>query len=100
MHAPMDEVDVTSGPGPTSFVVRCDDPGFARTLLAGAVGAWLTEGGEEWGFEINGPLPLIYGSPMTAPSVPEVLGRLDDLRSRLVTGTPGDVVSEPGPATS
>jgi hypothetical protein len=75
-HAPMEEVDVPGGRA--GFVVRCDDPVFATSLIAGRAGQWLAEGGEAWGFELNGPLLLIYGA--AAPSVPELLGRLDDLR--------------------
>ena len=96
-HAPMDEVDVPAAAAASGFVVRCDDPDFARTLLDGEVGGWLREGGEEWGFEASGSLLLIYGAPASVPSVPDVLGRLDDLRSRLGS-VPGGVVGEPGAA--
>jgi hypothetical protein len=82
-HTPMAEVVDASGPAAGAFVVRCDDPMFARTLLGGPVVDWLREGGEEWGFELSGPILLIYGAPAHAPSVPEVLGRLDDLRDRI-----------------
>lgn len=95
-HAPMDEVDVPGRPGASAFVVRCDEPAFARTLLAGPAGDWLAQGGEEWGFEISGSLLMIYGAPASARSVPDVLGRLDDLRSRLTAGTAGDAVPDPG----
>ena len=82
-QAPMAEVGDAAGPAAGAFVVRCDDPTFARTLLAGPVVDWLRDGGEEWGFELSGPILLIYGAPAHVPSVPEVLGRLDDLRARI-----------------
>jgi hypothetical protein len=91
----MGEVDLDDGAAASAFVVRCDEPGVARTLLDGAAGDWLVEGGEEWGFEASGPLLLIYGAPASAPSVPEVLGRLHDLRSRLEGGAPADAVVDP-----
>jgi hypothetical protein len=94
-HAPMGEVDLDHGAAASSFVVRCDDPDLARTLLEGVAGEWLVEGGEEWGFEASGQLLLIYGEPASAPSVPDVLGRLHDLRSRLVGGAPGEAVVDP-----
>jgi hypothetical protein len=84
-HAPMAEVSDAGGSGAGAFVVRCDDPTFARTLLAGPVVDWLRDGGEEWGFELSGPILLIYGAPAHVPSMPEVLGRLDDLRARIST---------------
>ena len=95
-HAPMGEVVISEGPA-AGFTVRCDDAAFARTLLEGS-GAWLVEGGEEWGFEASGQLVLIYGAPMSAPTVPDVLGRLDDLRSRLEAWPSRDAVSDPGVA--
>jgi hypothetical protein len=97
-HAPMGAVDLHEGPAAGSFTVRCDDPDDARALLDGAAGDWLVEGGEEWGFEASGPHLLIYGAPVSAPSVPDVLARLDDLRSRLEAGASSDVVPDPGPA--
>jgi hypothetical protein len=94
-HAPMGEVEVHGSPA-AGFTVRCDDPVFARSLLEGAAGAWLAEGGEEWGFEASGRLLVIYGAPMSAPTVPDVLGRLDDLRSRFEAGGSSDAVPDPG----
>jgi hypothetical protein len=98
-HAPMAEVEVREGPA-AGFIVRCDDAAFARTLLEGSAGAWLVEGGEEWGFEASGPLLLTYGAPMSAPSVPDMLGRLDDLRSGLEAGAASDAVTDPGASGS
>ena len=92
-HAPMGEVELEPAAAASAFVVRCDDPDLARTLLDGAAGGWLVEGGEEWGFEASGPLLLIYGEPGSFPSVPDMLGRLHDLRSRLEG--PGDAVVDP-----
>jgi hypothetical protein len=43
---------------------------------------------------------LIYGAPMSAISVPDVLDRLDDLRSRIEAGASSGVVPDPGPAGS
>jgi hypothetical protein len=91
----MGEVDLDDAAAAPAFVVRCDDPGFARTLLDGAAGAWLLEGDEEWGFEASGSLLLIYGEPAIAPSMPEVLGKLYDLRSRIGGGAPGDAIIDP-----
>jgi hypothetical protein len=99
-HAPMGEVEVHRSPVAGAFTVRCDDPAFARTLLEGAAGDWLVEEGEEWAFEASGPLLLIYGAPMSAISVPDVLDRLDDLRSRIEAGASSGVVPDPGPAGS
>ena len=93
--ASMEEVDLDDGAAASAFVVRCDAPDFARTLLEAAAEEWLVEGGEEWGFEASGPLLLIYGTPASAPSVPEVLGRLHDLRSRLEGGAHGDAAVDP-----
>jgi hypothetical protein len=97
-HAPMGEVDVRVGPAAGSFSVRCDDAAFARTLLEGAAGEWLAEGDEDWGFEANGPLLVIYGAPMVVPSAPDVLGRLDDLRSVFEAAASNDAVPDPGAA--
>ncbi len=95
-QAPLDEVDLDAGPVASSFLVRCDDADQARTLVA-AVGDWLVEGGEEWGFEVSGRLLMIYGAPTRPPSVADVLGRLDDLRSLLHGRTAaGHVVHDPG----
>lgn len=93
-HSPMGEVDLDDGTAASASVVRCDDPDFARTLLEGPAGDWLVEGGEDWGFEANGRLLLIYGAPASAPSVPDVLGRLYDLASRLGAAAPGVVDPE------
>lgn len=94
-HAPMGEVDLDPGAAASAFVIRCDAPDLARTLLDGAAGEWLVEGGEEWGFEASAQLLLIYGEPASSPSMHDVLGRLYDLRSRLETGAPGDAVVDP-----
>jgi hypothetical protein len=91
----MGEVALDRGAAAAAFVVRCDDPDLARTLLDEAAGEWLVEGGEEWGFEASGRLLLIYGDPLSVPSVPDVLGRLHDLRSRLEGGRPGEEVVDP-----
>jgi hypothetical protein len=96
-HAPVEEVEASPGPAPGAFVVRCDDATFAGSLLAGPGGDWLVEGGEEWGFELSGSLLLIYGAPTSAPSVPDVLGRLDDLRAR-IAAAPADANRDPSAA--
>lgn len=95
-HAPMEEIDVPDGSA--AFVVRCDDPVFAGSLVAGRAGDWLAEGGEEWGFEMNGSLLMIYGAPGNPSSVAEVLGRLVDLRVRIAETVSGVADPDPRPA--
>jgi hypothetical protein len=70
----MGKVDVgSSGPG-RPYVVRCDDPAFARTIVGPPMLRWIGGLEEPWGFEMRGSLAVVYGRPSSG--VEDTLERL------------------------
>jgi hypothetical protein len=69
----MGEVDVGS-PGRRPYVVRCDDPVYARAIVGPQMLRWLGGLEEPWGFEMYGSLAVVYGPPSSG--VEDTLERL------------------------
>lgn len=70
----MGKVDVGSpGPG-RPYVVRCDDPAFARAIVGPPMLRWIGGLEEPWGFEMRGSLAVVYGRPSSG--VEDTLERL------------------------
>ena len=59
----MGKVDVGSPGSGRPYVVRCDDPAFARAIVGLPMLRWLAGLEEPWGFEMHGSLAVVYGRP-------------------------------------
>jgi hypothetical protein len=70
----MGKVDVGWPGSARPYVVRCDEPAFARAIVAPPMLGWLGGLGEPWGFELHGSLALAYGPPSSG--VEDALERL------------------------
>lgn len=60
---PFGAVDLGRGEAERPYVVRCDDPAFARALVGPGMPRWLDGLEEPWGFEVHGSLAMVYGPP-------------------------------------
>jgi hypothetical protein len=56
------------------YVVRCDDPAFARAIVGPPMLRWIGGLEEPWGFEMRGSLAVVYGRPSSG--VEDTLERL------------------------
>lgn len=65
------------------YSVRCDDESFARSLLDEPMREWLADLGDEWAFEVGGPVALVYAAPRSHPDVITVLMTLKGFLARL-----------------
>ena len=70
----MGQVDVGSTGSGRPYVVRCDDPAFARAIVGPPMLTWLGGLEEPWGFELYGSFAVVYG-PLSS-SVEDTLERL------------------------
>ena len=70
----MGKVDVGSPGSERPYVVRCDDPAFARAIVGPPMLRWLGGLEEPWGFEMHGSLAVVYGRPSSG--VEDALERL------------------------
>lgn len=88
--SPLGRVDARATGADPSYVVRCDEPAMARTLVGAPLFRWLEGLQEPWGFEVSGSLAIAYGPPSSG--IEEPLERLAGF-TELVRSV------EPGPAT-
>jgi len=65
----MGKVDVGSPGSGRPYIVRCDDPAFARAIVGPPMLRWLGGLEEPWGFEIHGSLAVVYGRPASGVEV-------------------------------
>jgi hypothetical protein len=70
----MRKVDVGSPGTGRPYVVRCDDPAYARAIVGPQMLRWLGGLEEPWGFEMYGSLAVVYGPPSSG--VEDTLERL------------------------
>jgi hypothetical protein len=81
--APLARVGFEEGRFGRTFSVWCDDEAFARTFVDDGVAAWLPSLGDDWGFEVAGPLAMVYGFQVHRPDVLSVVQTLGDLLVRV-----------------
>lgn len=97
---PFGPVEPAPQGGGRTYVVRCDDAAFARSLVGPAMLDWLEGQEDPWGFELHGSLALVYGPPSAG-----VEGPLERLRAfveltgaALASSGTGAIPSRPDPA--
>lgn len=81
--APMARVGFDEGRLGRTFSVWCDDEPFARAFVDDRVAGWLPALGDDWGFEVAGPLAMVYGFQSHRPDVLSVVQTLGDLLTRV-----------------
>ena len=80
---PMARVGFDDGRLGRTFSVWCDDEAFAYAFVDDGVAAWLPSLGDDWGFEVAGPLAMVYGFHPNRTDVLSVVQTLGDLLVRV-----------------
>ncbi len=81
--APLARVGFEDGQLGRTFSVWCDDEAFARAFMDETMRAWLPTLGDDWGFEVVGPLAMVYGFQAHRPDVLSVVQTLGDVVARV-----------------
>jgi hypothetical protein len=76
------------------WTVWTDDAGFGRSLVGPELRTWLTDIGDEWGFELSARIAMVYGRRPDQPDVVDVL----ELLAGLLRRVPQDLVEHLPPA--
>jgi len=91
----MGKVDVGSPGSGDPYVVRCDDPAFARAIVGPPMLRWVGGLEEPWGFEVHGSLAIAYGPPSSGVEV--TLERLQGFAELVQAALSQPVVTETVP---
>jgi hypothetical protein len=94
----MEKFDAGSSGSARAYVVRCDDPAFARTIVGPAMLRWLGQLEEPWGFEVHGSLAVVYGPPSSG--IEDTLERLQAFADLVLSALPQPPVTETVPTRS